>query len=289
MEQAAALDRDRIDGCAEVPAVPSSPVIGVEVTALSFEETVERVVVMAKDSTPGRFVCVANVHMLVEARQRPAFRTVLEAADLVTPDGMPLVWMMRRGGRPRQERVAGMDLLPAICVRAAEDGVPVFFLGATEEVLDRMKSRFGQEIPQLKVAGMFAPPFRPLTHIENRALVDRINRSGARILLIALGCPKQEEWMYNNREIRPVMIGLGAAFGVYAGLQRRAPAAMQRSGLEWLFRLSQEPKRLWKRYLVTNARFLGHVLRGSPRRGRGNPPTPSEMTVRAKPPVEVFD
>ena len=272
MEQAAALDRDRIDVCAEVPAVPSSPVIGVEVTALSFEETVERVVAMAKDSSPGRFVCVANVHMLVEAKQRPEFRAVLEAADLVTPDGMPLVWMMRRDGRPQQERVAGMDLLPAVCVRAAEERVPVFFLGATEEVLDRMRSRFEQEIPRLKIAGMFAPPFRPLTPAENSSLVEMINRSGAGILLIALGCPKQEEWMYYNRGVRPVMIGLGAAFGVYAGLQRRAPAAMQRSGLEWLFRLSQEPNRLWKRYLVTNARFLGHVLRGSP-----------------KPQVEVFD
>jgi N-acetylglucosaminyldiphosphoundecaprenol N-acetyl-beta-D-mannosaminyltransferase len=120
---------------------------------------------------------------------------------------------------------------------------------------------------------MLAPPFRPLAPGENRALVDAINRSGAEILLIALGCPKQEEWMYRNRDqMRPVMVGLGAAFGVYAGLQRRAPSAMQRSGLEWLFRLSQEPGRLWKRYLVTNLRFLAYVFRG-----------------REKSPLEVFD
>jgi len=289
MELAAALDRDRIGVCAEVPAVPSSPVIGVEVTALSFEETVERVVAMAKDPSPGRYVCVANVHMLVEARQRPAFREVLEMADLVTPDGMPLVWMMRRGGRPQQERVAGMDLLPAICARAADEGVPVFFLGATMEVLDRMRSKFVQKIPRLKIAGMFAPPFRPLTLDENRALVEMINRSGAGILLIALGCPKQEEWMHNNRGVRPVMVGLGAAFGVYAGMQRRAPAAMQRSGLEWLFRLAQEPKRLWKRYLVTNLRFLGHILRESRGSGQSKLLPRKEMGVPAKPPVEVFD
>ena len=274
MEHATALqDRDQRTFPAAVAAVPTHPVIGIEVTALSFDQQVERVVAMARASDPGGFVCVANVHMLVEARQRPEFREVLETADLVTPDGMPLVWMMRRGGNPCQERVAGMDLLPALCVRAADEGVPVFFLGATQEVLDAMRSRLQAEVPQLKIAGMVAPPFRPLAPAENRALVDTINRSGARILLIALGCPKQEEWMYRNRDqIGAVMVGLGAAFGVYAGLQRRAPHAMQRSGLEWLFRLSQEPKRLWKRYLVTNLRFLAYVIFDRP-----------------KPSVEVFD
>jgi len=264
MEHAAAYrDRERSDLHAEPRVVPSLPVIGIDVSALSFDEHVERIVGLARSSSPGGFVCVANVHMLVEARRRPEFREILEAADLVTPDGMPLVWLMRRGGNPAQERVAGMDLLPAICDRAAVEGAPVFFLGATQEVLDRMRQRLQREVPQLKIVGMLAPPFRPLSSVENRALVDAINRSGAGILLVALGCPKQEEWMYRNRDqIQPVMVGLGAAFGVYAGLQRRAPGAMQRSGLEWLFRLSQEPGRLWKRYLVTNLRFLAYVLRG---------------------------
>ena len=238
-----------------------SPVIGVGVTAMSFHEHVERIIGLAAGPTHGGFVCVANVHMLVEARLRWEFREVLDSALLVTPDGMPLVWMLRRNGWPGQERVAGMDLLPAICDRAADVGVPVFFLGATDEVLESMRDRLAHEVPGLKVAGMHAPPFRPLTDSEDHDLVDRINRSGARLLLVALGCPKQEQWMYDHRNrIRPIMVGLGAAFGVYAGMQRRAPVAMQRSGLEWLFRLAQEPKRLWKRYLVTNTRFLAYII-----------------------------
>jgi N-acetylglucosaminyldiphosphoundecaprenol N-acetyl-beta-D-mannosaminyltransferase len=238
-----------------------SPVIGIGVTAMSFDDHVERIIGLATGPTEGGFVCVANVHMLVEARLRWEFREILDSALLVTPDGMPLVWMLRRNGWLNQERVAGMDLLPAICDRAADIGVPVFFLGATDEVLESIRARLAHEVPGLKVAGMHAPPFRPLTESEDDDLVDLINRSGARLLLVALGCPKQEQWMYEHRKrLRPIMVGLGAAFGVYAGMQRRAPVAMQRSGLEWLFRLAQEPKRLWKRYLATNTRFLAYVV-----------------------------
>ena len=209
----------------------------------------------------GSAVFLANVHMVVEGRRRPDFAAVLLRAELLLPDGMPLVWLMRAGGAPRQVRVAGMDVLPAVCGAAARGGVAVFFLGGTDLLLTKLRERLQYDFPDLQIAGMVSPPFRPLTSDEDRLLSEQINQSGAGIVLVALGCPKQEEWIDSHRNsIGAVMVGLGAAFGVYAGLQRRAPLAMQQSGLEWLYRLTQEPGRLWKRYLVTNCLFTWYVV-----------------------------
>jgi N-acetylglucosaminyldiphosphoundecaprenol N-acetyl-beta-D-mannosaminyltransferase len=179
---------------------------------------------------------------------------------------------MKSKGWRKQERVAGMDLLPAICDRVAREGISIYLLGATEEVLAKLQEKLRASTPGLDISGAHAPPFRPLSELEDRNLVEQINTSGAGMLLIALGCPKQEEWMWNHRKrVLPLMIGLGAAFGVHAGMQRRAPLAMQRSGFEWLFRLAQEPKRLWRRYLVTNSYFCWYLLCDSiaALRGRG--------------------
>lgn len=262
MEQSAARRaRYPLGEIPEDRIVPSVDVIGTRVTALRFDDQVARMTELAHAPGSGHFVCVANVHMLVEARKRPAFREVLASASMVTPDGMPLVWLMRKGGAPDQERVAGMDLLPAICARAAREGIGIFLLGATDEVLEKLQAQLRSEFPHLEISGAHAPPFRPLSEMEDRELTDRVNASSAGMLLIALGCPKQEEWMYAHRDrIRPLMIGLGAAFGVHAGMQRRAPKVMQHSGLEWLFRLAQEPRRLWRRYLVTNTLFGWYIL-----------------------------
>jgi N-acetylglucosaminyldiphosphoundecaprenol N-acetyl-beta-D-mannosaminyltransferase len=200
--------------------------------------------------------------MLVEARRNPGFGQVLDRSDAVLPDGMPLVWLMRQAGSPRQERLAGMDLLPALCAAAAREAIGIYFLGSTPEVLSRMQRRLKDHYPMLRVVGMESPPFRELTAEEERAISERINDANPGFVFIALGCPRQELWMHRNlSRVRSVMVGLGAAFPVYAGLRGRAPRALQRMGLEWLYRLCQEPGRLWKRYLVTNTYFVCWTIR----------------------------
>ena len=241
---------------------PTATVVGVPVTALGFKDHVSLICKWAQGAPTGRIVCVANVHMLVEAQRHRRFRGLLHRADLVTPDGMPLVWVMRSSRAPRQHRVAGMDLLPALCSVAERRRIPVYFLGSTEAVLGHMRKRLRAEHPQLSIVGMESPPFRPLTDEEDNALVRRINASGARIVFVSLGCPKQERWMHSHRKrIGAVMVGVGGAFPVYAGLQRRAPRLLRFLGLEWFYRLAREPRRLWKRYLITNFLFCYYVVR----------------------------
>ena len=161
-----------------------------------------------------------------------------------------------------------MDLMPALCAIAETHRLPVYFLGSTPPVLGAIRARLTREYPGLIIAGMESPPFRSLSELEDAALVNRIHRGGARLVLVALGCPKQERWMHAHRESIPaVMVGVGAAFPVYAGFQPRAPRGMQRIGLEWLHRLCNEPRRLWRRYLYTNTRLLWCLLEERRRRG----------------------
>lgn len=237
-------------------SLPIQSVIGFPVTALPFNSQIDMILHWA-NKRKSKAVCVANVHMLMEAYSNPKFASVLEEADLVTPDGMPLVWLMNLVGNHRQDRVAGMDILVAICERISAKNTSVFFLGSEPEVLERMRQRLNDEFPNLRIAGMEAPPFRPLTPEEDEAIVQKINHSGAGIVFVSLGCPKQELWINQHRgRINAVMLGLGAVFPVYAGLHKRAPIWIRRSGLEWLYRLVQEPRRLWKRYLQTIPPFL---------------------------------
>ena len=231
-------------------------VIGSPVTMASASEQLAQ---MRKWSKEGgsKFICVANVHMLIEAHKNSEFCKVLHRADIVTPDGMPLVWMLRILGQYRQDRLPGLDILINICNGAAEDGVGVYFIGSTNQVLSLIRERLEKDLPGLRIAGMESPPFRPLTVVEDEELVDRINSSGAGVVLVALGCPKQEIWMDLHRgRVQAVMIGLGGAFPVFAGLQKRAPLWMRSIGMEWIFRLAQEPRRLWRRYWQTNLPFL---------------------------------
>jgi N-acetylglucosaminyldiphosphoundecaprenol N-acetyl-beta-D-mannosaminyltransferase len=187
---------------------------------------------------------------------------VLREADLLTPDGMPLVWMLRFAGISRQDRVAGLDILIAICKASPTEEISVFFLGSQQGILDRMKDRLAEEFPNLKIAGMEPLPFHPTTIEANEAVIQRINNSGAGIVFVSLGCPKQEIWMVQHKgKINAVMIGLGGAFPIYAGLQRRAPSLIRSAGLEWLYRLIQEPRRLWKRYWSTIPLFAWLVFK----------------------------
>lgn len=208
-----------------------------------------------------RAVCLANVHMIMEAHDAPEFRAVLEVADLVCPDGMPLVWSLRMRGHREQARVYGPDLTLSVCATAERLGVPVGFHGGRPGVLTFLTDALRIRFPNLKIAYADSPPFRPLTADEDAAAVAAINQSGARILFVGLGCPKQERWMSAHRgHVRAVMLGVGAAFDFHAGAIRQAPAWIQRAGLEWMFRLAMEPRRLWRRYARHNPRFATKVL-----------------------------
>ncbi len=236
-------------------------IIGVPVTALSFQDQISAMMTWAKERS-SRVVCVANVHMLMESRGDNSFWSTLDKADLVTPDGMPLVWMIRLLGFGSQDRVAGMDIFVSVCQRAAAEGVSIYLLGCTQPVIDQMVIKLKRDFPQLKLAGAEPLPFRPLTEMEDRDLVERINSSGAGVMFLSLGCPKQERWMNNHKDrIQSVMVGIGGVFSVYAGLQKRAPTWVRESGLEWLYRLAQEPRRLWHRYQSTIPPFIVLAVR----------------------------
>jgi N-acetylglucosaminyldiphosphoundecaprenol N-acetyl-beta-D-mannosaminyltransferase len=223
-------------------------IINSPVSALPFEFQINLILEWAM-SKASKFVCVANTHMLMEAYWHPEFASVLKDADLVTPDGMPLVWMLRLLGAHTQNRVAGLDILLSLCKLAPLRDVSIFFLGSEPQVLDKIRKRLMREFPNLKIAGMEPLPFRPLTHLEDEAIIKKIHDSGAGIVLVALGCPKQEYWMQQHKDkIQAVTIGLGGAFPVYAGDQKRAPHWLRFSGGEWLYRLMQEPLRLASRY-----------------------------------------
>lgn len=236
-------------------------VIGASVTAAPFKDQVSTMITWAKERS-SRIVCVANVHMLMESRWDEGFRSILEKADLVTPDGMPLVWMIRCLGFRSQDRVAGMDIFLSICQYAVMENVSVYLLGCTQAVIDQMLIKLKHDFPRLELAGAEPLPFRPLTDMEDADLVERINASGAGVMFLSLGCPKQERWMNAHKDrIQSVMVGIGGVFTVYAGIQKRAPTWVRESGLEWLYRLVQEPRRLWTRYRKTIPPFILLAIR----------------------------
>lgn len=248
-------------------------ILGVRVDPTSYEAATSRVIAWAQKNE-SRYVCAANVHMLMEAHDAPDFKDVLNAADLVTPDGMPLVWLLRRQGYPHQTRVYGPDLTLEVIAGAAAEKIPVGFYGGTPDILETMTGVFKSMHPGLQVPYAYSPPFRPLTAAEDAEVVNHIEQSGARILFVGLGCPRQERWMAAHRDIiRAVMLGVGAAFDFHSGSKRQAPKWMQAAGMEWLFRLLQEPQRLWRRYLIYNFRFialvLGQLLRRKNHKGHG--------------------
>ena len=237
-------------------ARPGSSVLGVHIDALTWDRAEARIVSWAR-ARESRYVCVCNVHSVMTTRGASQFRQVLNQADLATPDGMPLVWWLRRAGFQNQPRIDGPELMLRLCALAAREDIGVFFYGATEKTLKQLQQRLAKRFPGLRIVGSVSPPFRALTPREDQQVLERIERSGAGMVFVGLGCPKQETWMCERRgRVRAVMLGVGAAFDFHAGLLRRAPRWMQRSGLEWLYRLSCEPRRLWRRYLTTNATFV---------------------------------
>lgn len=233
---------------------PRPNILEMQTNPTSYLEATQAVIEWAKNSQ-SRYVCVANVHMVMETYDNADFRKVVNQADLITPDGMPLVWMLRQMGYSVPERVCGRTLMTEICTMASRENVSVGFFGGTPEVVEALGRVFRDKFPNLKVSFQYSPPFRSLTAEEDAALVQEINTSGTQILFVGLGCPKQEKWMAEHRgKVQSVMLGVGAAFNFHAGSVKNAPAWMQQSGLEWLFRALVEP-RLWRRYLLHNPRF----------------------------------
>jgi N-acetylglucosaminyldiphosphoundecaprenol N-acetyl-beta-D-mannosaminyltransferase len=236
--------------------LPTQNVTGFPISALSFDAQVGVIIRWAQAGL-SKVVCVSNVHMLMEGHWRSEFARVLLRADLLTPDGMPLVWLTSlMKGKP-QDRVAGMELMLALCERSQSQGISLFFLGSTPEMLSQIRQKLSKDFPDLQIVGMVSPPFRELTHKEDESIVTQINESGAGMVFLSLGCPKQEQWMGKQKgRIKAVMVGLGGAFSVYTGEKRWAPAWVRKYGLEWCYRLAQEPRRLWRRYASTIPPFL---------------------------------
>lgn len=231
-------------------------VLGVRVDATSYEDATERILGWASRGE-GRYVCITSVHGVISSNQDSSFASIQNEADLATPDGMPLVWALRRLGIPRASRVYGPTLTLHICKEAADHGVPIGLFGGTPESLDDFAAFLARTFPGLNIACRIAPPFRPISTEEDEAYTRHIVDSGVRILLVGLGCPKQERWMASHKNHVPaVMVGVGAAFDFHSGRVRQAPVWMQRSGLEWFFRLLMEPKRLWGRYSTIVPRFI---------------------------------
>lgn len=233
----------------------SAQVVGLRIDAVSVRDVVDQVAAWVH-SRESRTVCCANVHVTMMARNSNRYRAALQSMDIVTPDGMPLVWALRRFGFPHQQRAYGPDVMLSLCQHAASNGVPVLLYGSTQRVVERLRERLVDRYPGLRVADAISPPFRDLTSNEDERMVGRINASGAAIVFVGLGAPKQELWMASHRDrVMSVMVGVGAAFDFHAGLVAQAPPWMQRHGLEWVYRLSREPRRLWRRYLLLNPRF----------------------------------
>ncbi|MGB7249286.1 MAG: WecB/TagA/CpsF family glycosyltransferase [Phormidesmis sp.] len=203
------------------------------------------------------YIVAANVHVIMSAYWYSHYRNILNKAALITPDGMPLVWGMRWLGARNQSRVYGPDLMLAWCDRAAQTHLPIYLYGSTPQTLQRLSDNLQRRFPTLRIAGTHSPPFRALSAEEEADDVERIHRSGAAVVFVALGCPKQEEWMYRQLgKLNAVMIGVGAAFKFHSGEVNQAPRWMMQLSLEWLFRLIKEPRRLWYRYLFTNTAFI---------------------------------
>lgn len=230
-------------------------ILRAKVGITNYEETAKQILDWA-EKEKRCYVCAANVHMVMETHDNAALRKIVNQADLVVPDGMPLVWMLRLLGHRIDERVYGPTLMLRILEAAARHSITVGFYGGAPDVLNRLLINLRNRYPDLLMAYRFSPPFRKLTPEEDRTIVRNIKASKTRILFVGLGCPKQEYWMATHvKRIQAVLVGVGAAFDFHAGKIRQAPKMLQDYGLEWLFRLVAEPGRLWKRYLKQNPRF----------------------------------
>ena len=242
---------------------------GVGVAASSYDEIADVVSRSALARVPA-IISLHAVHAIVESIIDPKLMEKVNRFDSVLPDGQPVRWALNNLYRVGlKERVYGPELMLRLCSRAAQGGIPIYLYGSTQEVIDLLQERLLAQFPGLEIAGAESPPFRQLTPEEDAEMVRRINGSGAGILFIGLGCPKQDHFAADHADrIEAVQVCVGAAFEFHAGTKSMAPAWMQRNGLEWVYRLTREPRRLWKRYLYTNSVFVAHWAKAAIRRRR---------------------
>lgn len=243
------------------------------IDALEWERAIDTISGWA-ERRESRFVTVCNVHSVVTAKNNRALQDAINSSDMATPDGMPIAWLIERRTKRRQERISGMEITLALCAAAEARGIVVSFYGSQSETLSLLESSLHRRFPSLKIGEMISPPYRSQSAAELAADTRALNDSGAGIVFIGLGCPKQEIWMHQNRGIEGVQIGIGAAFDFIAGTVNRPPVWMQLIGLEWLGRLLSEPRRLWRRYLVTNSVFLAWLAQQAISRRRNSNQAP---------------
>jgi len=243
------------EACVKKPIISKCDILGTRIAAVNMSVALRFIKNNLKE-LKGNYICISNVHTTVMSYDDTSYRKIQNEAVLALPDGKPLSVVCRKKGFPEAGRVTGPDLMGEIFRCSRELGYTHYFYGSTPETLERLRERLEAEY-RLSIAGMYAPPFRQLTQEEDRKAVERINQARPDFVWVGLGAPKQERWMYGHRDkVQGLMIGVGAGFDYFAGNIKRAPLWMQKYSLEWLYRLLQDPRRLFKRYLVTNTKFL---------------------------------
>ena len=236
-------------------------ILGVNINVINMNKAVSYII-SNLDSLKGNYICISNVHTTVMAYENEQYRKIQNMAVMALPDGSPLSIVSRRRGFKEAERVTGPDLMGEIFKISEKRGYKHYFYGSTQEILDELKIKLSLKYPKLNIVGMYSPPFRELDVAEDNEVIKNINESNADFVWVGLGAPKQEIWMNKHRnKVGSIMIGVGAGFDYYAGRIKRAPILMQRLSLEWLFRLIQDPKRLFKRYFNTNIKFIYSMLK----------------------------
>lgn len=236
--------------------LPKRRVLSADISIGSESEFVEEIFRLAQERQ-GHYVTFTNVHMLMEADKDPAFAQVVNKAAIASPDGSPVALYIKRFYGIDQPRLPGMDLVPLLLAEAERRGKAVYFYGSTEDVLAAIREKIALEHPTLRLAGTYSPPFRMLSNAEKAEIVTMINQADPDLVFVALGCPRQEKWMAEHQGmLGACMLGVGQAFLTYAGLEKRLPPILRKLPVEWIYRLMLEPRRLFKRYLFTNSRFL---------------------------------
>lgn len=237
----------------------TNKVIDLNIDLISYDGALCKIIALAKNRTPS-YVCFANVHMTIESHEDKNFAAQVNNASLVLSDGMPLVKYLNFYHGHLQDRIAGMDVFPDLIELAQANRLKVFFFGTTQVLLEAIKVKVSERFPKLEIVGLLSPPFDK--SVDDDSYVDTIRKSEANLVFVALGCPKQEKWMATHSpKINGVLLGVGGAFPVFAGVAKRAPLLLQNIGLEWVYRLAQEPTRLFERYLKTNTKFLFLIIR----------------------------
>lgn len=243
-------------------SIKLTTILGVNVSEITYKRVLQYVSSLFKRKQKS-YICVAAVHLIMECQKNPTLLRGVNKADITTPDGMPLVWLSKLFGAKNIERVYGPTLMLKICSLAQASKWRIFILGGASGQAEELCSELKKHFPKIKVVGFRDTPGKQLSRQQNKLLVQKINRSGAHIVFIGMGCPYQELWMINNRKKlnANILIGVGAAFNFLTNREKQAPSFLQQMGLEWLFRLIQNPSRLWNRYIITNTLFIILLIR----------------------------